>query len=145
MLGNDTDNRTNDHAQQHESGHVITRLHEQPHRHDRGKEQICHNNIDPGTLCRIHWKFHTNDKHDNQQGNGNHCANPLFHFPDLFLNQAKDDGNNDKQHGNGCRCGIRIACCLCHPFHTFSDKRSGNHIGKSCHNQKGKQPAEQHK
>ena len=145
MLCNDTDNRTNDHAQQHESGHVIARLHEQPHRHDRGKEQVSHYNVDPGCLCCIHWKFHTNNKHNNQQSDCDNGAHPLFHLSDFFLDQTKNDCYDDKQHGNRCCSGIGIACCLCHSLDTFSDKCSGNHIGKCCHNKQCKQPAEQHK
>ena len=45
------------------------------------------------------------------------------------------------------RSGSRICICcrFAHVSHTLAYKGTGNHIGKGCDNEEGKEPAEKHK
>ena len=144
MSDENADHRADDHAEQHERCHIITRLHEKPHRHDGCQKQIRHDNVDPGGFGGADRKCHTHCKHGNEQRDCNDRFYHFIHLADMLLDQTEDNGDDDKEHGDGSSGGVCVGGLGSHAVHAFSDERTGNHVRERCNDKQGKQPAEQH-
>ena len=81
--------------EQHERCHIITRLHEKPHRHDGRQKQIRHDNVDPGGFGGADRKCHTHCKHGNEQRDCNNRFYHFIHLADMLLDQTEDNGDDD--------------------------------------------------
>ena len=104
MCNEYTDNCTDDHAEEHECCHIITRLHKKPHWHNRCKEQVSHDDVDPCILCCVDRKFHTDCKHNNEKCDGNYGTDNFVHLADFLLDQTEDNCDYDKKHRDGSCC-----------------------------------------
>ena len=98
MCNNDTDNGTDDHAEKHESCHIVTRLHKKPHWHNRCKEEVSHNDVDPCALGCVDRKLHSDCKHNNKKCDCYNGTNDFVHLADFLLNQTEDNSHYDKKH-----------------------------------------------
>ena len=137
-------NRADDHAEQHEGGHVVPGLHQKPHGQDGSQEEIRHDDVDPCGLGGIDRKLHAHGEHHNQQRDGDNGLHPLMHVFHMLLNQAEEDGDENEEHGNGGRCGICVGSRLIRHFCAHADEGSCHHVGEGGDDQQGEQPAEQH-
>lgn len=124
MSDENADHRADDHAEQHERCHIITRLHEKPHRHDGCQKQIRHDNVDPGGFGGADRKCHTHCKHGNEQRDCNNRFYHFIHLADMLLDQTEDNGDDDKEHGDGSSGGVCVGGLGSHAVHTFSDERT---------------------
>ena len=79
MCNNQTDDCACDHADEHEGGHVVARLLEQPHRKDSGEENIDEGDIAPCCLAEDKRAVHA----DCKGGNDAHNADKSRPYPGI--------------------------------------------------------------
>ena len=138
------DDSRDDHADEHERGHVVTGLLEQPHGKHGGKRNVDEGDDVPGILGSRDRQAHAEGKRRNREHKANHNFLPAGRIP-LALDQAKEHGEQNKQQGDraGSAVGGRGICQDGGIRRGEGIEGSGDHIGKGCDDKKRKQPAEQ--
>lgn len=102
----DADDAAGDHHQEQESADVVTRLFEEPHRHDRREEDVGEDDVEPGHAVEVNRQVDAHIEHGDQEDDGNDEAD-LFTGIEFLDEQAEGNGDEDEEHGNRSRCGIR--------------------------------------
>ena len=46
----------------------------------------------------------------------------------MLLDQTEDNGDDDKEHGDGSSGGVCVGGLGSHAVHAFSDECNGNHV-----------------
>ena len=93
-----SENRSDDHAEKHKCCKVISRLHEKPHRHNRCRKKICHDNVIPLWRSEIHRHSHSCCEHDYKKSDGQHNSQAFLHIFEALFNKPESHSNEDKQH-----------------------------------------------
>ena len=101
----DTDDAAGDHHEQQEGADVVARLFQEPHGHDGSKENISEDDVQPGHAVQVNRQVYADIEHGNQEDDGDGEAY-FFTGIELLDEQAKGNGDEDEQHGNGCSCRI---------------------------------------
>ena len=70
MAYDDPDDAAEDHTQQHECGHVVSRLHQNPHRNDSCCKQIDHQDEVPLRSGEVDRKLHAKCEHQSDEDDG---------------------------------------------------------------------------
>lgn len=139
VLDEDAHDTTQDHAQEQEHAQVVTRLLQQPHRHDSGGKEVSEHDITPRDVIGVHRIFDTEPKHDDHQGD---TDAQLFDVGGLTILQVKteSDGTDHVDHGDGGGSGVRNDL-----FARLGEtvEGTGDHVTESGDHEQREKPAEQ--
>ena len=134
--------RTGDHADEHEGGHVVTGLFQQPHGHDGSKENVSKGDVDPGLFAGDHGSVHADGKRAHRAQDAHHGLLPAGQVV-LFLDHAKDDGKADEQDGDGARRAVGVGSRHHDALGVKGVEGARHHVRKGGNDQQREQPAEQ--
>ena len=136
------DNRTGDHSAEHEGGHVVTGLFQQPHGQDRRKEDVDEGDVAPGSLAQDDGAVHTDHEGQHDKGDADDGLFPAGEV-ELLLDQAEDDGEHHEHDGDHARRAVgKGGLDLC-AVSVKGVEGAGNHVCKSSNDDAAEQPAEQ--
>ena len=136
------DGRTGNHADEHECGHIVTGLFEQPHGNHGGKEDVDEGDIAPDFLVELQRADHTDGKGGNNAGDADQGFLPAAEI-EFSLDQAEEDGKDHEHDGNHACGAVGLGGGAERAFGVIGVEGSGNHIRKGGDDQQGEQPAEQ--
>ena len=145
MCNNQTDDCACDHADEHEGGHVVARLLEQPHRKDSGEEDINEGDIAPCCLAEDKRAVHADCKGGNDAHNADNGFLPAGQVK-LFLDKAEHNREHHKHDGDhACRtvggCGSSQLGNAC-VSDSVGVECARNHICECCNNDAAENPRE---
>ena len=136
------DNRTGDHSAEHEGGHVVTGLFQQPHGQDRRKEDVDEGDVAPGSLAQDDGAVHTDHEGQHDKGDADDGLFPAGEV-ELLLDQAEDDGEHHEHDGDHARRAVGEGGLDLCAVGVKGVEGAGNHVCKSSNDDAAEQPAEQ--
>ena len=142
MCDQQTDHGTCDHGHEHEGGHVVTGLLQQPHGQDGCKEDVDEGDVAPCSLAQDDGEVCTDHEGQNDEDDADDALLPAGEA-ELLLDQAEDDSEHHEHDGN--HAGSAVGLCGLHQS-TIGAKGiegAGDHVSKCCDDDAAEQPAEQ--
>ena len=145
MSDQQADNGTGDHADEHEGGHVVTGLFQQPHGQDRSEEDVDEGDVAPGSLAQNDGEVHADNEGQHDEDDADDGLFPAGEV-ELLLQQAEDDSEHHEHDGDHAGSAVGVGG-IRQAGHTIggdvSVEGTGDHVSKSSDNDAAEQPAEQ--
>ena len=141
------DDRTRDHADEHEGGHIVARLLQKPHRENGGEEDVDKRDVAPGRLAEDQREVHADGEGSDDAEDAEHGLLPAREVH-LLLHKAEDDGEHHEHDGHhtGSAVGLRGVGELRHAVdHGVGIEGARDHVGKRRDDDQTEQPAKQQK
>ena len=136
------DHSTYDHGHEHEGGHVVTGLLQQPHGQDGCKEDVDEGDVAPCSLAQDDGKVCTDHERQNDEDDADDALLPAGEV-ELLLDQAEDDGEHHEHDGD--HAGSTVGLCGLDQSTVGAKgiEGTGDHVSKRCDDDAAEQPAEQ--
>ena len=144
MRKNQSQYSADDHTDKHKCGHIITGLHQEPHRKYRSQEDICKCDVHPHLFSQDHRQIHSAYKRKHRA-----CQAEDHFFPAgqlcLSLDKSENSRKQDKEQGDAPRRAVyrRIFRKRRHTVcYHISIEGIRHHVRERRHDDQSEQPAE---
>ena len=142
VVDNQAQNGTYDHSHEHEGGHVVTGLLQQPHGQHGSEEDVHKGDVAPGSLAQDHRSVDAHHKGQHDEHDADDVFLPAAEV-ELVLQQAKDHGEHHEHDGDHAGSAVGLSS-----FHQSTVSPKGvegacDHVGKGSDDDAAEQPAEQ--
>ena len=144
MCDEEADGGTGDHRDEHEGGHIVSRLLQDPDRGNGRKEDIDEGDVAPGLLTGDEWELHAECEAEDDEDDGHHTLLPAGESA-LPLDQSVDNSEDHEHDGYHTGGGIGI-CSGCQRSdaigHSVGIERTSDHVGEGGDDDTAEKPAE---
>ena len=137
----DAQHRARDHTGEHEGGHGVARLFEQPHGQHGGEEDVDEGDVEPGFLAKDQRHKHA----EHERGDGarqRHARMGRALELEAALHKAEQDGKGDEEQRDAARRAVGFGRGGESAFGVIGVEGTGDHIGKRGDDKAAEQPAE---
>ena len=142
MCDQQTDHGTCDHGHEHEGGHVVTGLLQQPHGQDGCKEDVDEGDVAPCSLAQDDGEVCTDHERQNDEDDADDALLPAGEV-ELLLDQAEDDGEHHEHDGDHAGSTVGLCGLDQSTIGAKGIEGAGDHVSKRCDDDAAEQPAEQ--
>ena len=137
-----TDHSADDHGHEHEGGHVVTGLLQQPHGQDSGKEDVDEGDVAPCSLAQNEGQVRADDEGKHDENDADDALFPAGEV-ELLLDEAEDDSEDHEHDGDHTGSAVGLSSLRQSTVGAEGVEGTGDHVSKRCNDDAAEQPAEQ--